>query len=311
MSPDEVGANRDDWESRITSMVGPGVNSTFAYNGLDTRVSKNAQSFLRDGAYVTDPVLRDGQATFTPGISERRGSTTTFQHSGLKNADAQSSVAQALTATKQYDAFGNLASSSGTWQGPFGYAGGFGYQSESDSGLMLLGHRYLDPSTGRFLTRDPVKDGRNWYGYVANNPTLRVDATGLLIAALLAVFAESEVPPFPVGESVDVNTREIEESLMLEVEVGSAGFTMGLWTGSVAPGARWDYKRYDPDPERYDDAGNFNYGATGGALGIPLKTLLLVGEVDSWSMYWKPDDADDIWMTRRGYLYYQRNYSAR
>jgi RHS repeat-associated protein len=47
-------------------------------------------------------------------------------------------------------------------------------------GLQLLGHRYYDPSTGRFLTRNPIKDGRNWYGYCDSNPVSRVDHDGLL-----------------------------------------------------------------------------------------------------------------------------------
>ena len=71
-------------------------------------------------------------------------------------------------------------STSGTWTGPFGYAGNFGYQQDA-SGLKLLGHRYYDPSTGRFLTRDPIKDGRNWYAYGAGEaaPTTISDSTGL------------------------------------------------------------------------------------------------------------------------------------
>jgi uncharacterized protein RhaS with RHS repeats len=45
---------------------------------------------------------------------------------------------------------------------------------------MLLGHRYYDPSTGRFLTRDPIKDGRNWYSYGGGDgaPTGFVDPDG-------------------------------------------------------------------------------------------------------------------------------------
>jgi RHS repeat-associated protein len=71
-----------------------------------------------------------------------------------------------------------VTNQTGNWSGPFGYAGGFGYQ-EDETGLRLLGHRYYDPSTGRFLTRDPIKDGRNWYLYCDNNPSKRVDANGL------------------------------------------------------------------------------------------------------------------------------------
>ncbi len=133
---------------------------------------------MRDGAYVTDAVLKDSTATFTPGVSERRGTTTTFSHSGQKNVDAQSRVSQAVTATQQYGAFGNLASLTGTWQGQFGYGGGFGYQQDA-TGLKLLGHRYYDASTGRFLTRDPIKDGRNWYVYCDSDPVGGADPEGL------------------------------------------------------------------------------------------------------------------------------------
>ncbi|ARU43417.1 hypothetical protein CCB81_04300 [Armatimonadetes bacterium Uphvl-Ar2] len=65
-----------DYESRVTAITGPGINETHTYNGLDTRVGTVqggvSRTFVRDGSYVTDPVLRDGQATYTPGVSERR-----------------------------------------------------------------------------------------------------------------------------------------------------------------------------------------------------------------------------------------------
>jgi RHS repeat-associated protein len=105
--------------------------------------------------------------------------TTTYLHSGLKNAEMQTDASKAVSATKQYDAFGNLSSSTGSWQGPFGYAGGVGYQEDA-SGLKLLGHRYYDSSTGRFLTRDPAKDGKNWYVYCSGNPVNDADPSGLM-----------------------------------------------------------------------------------------------------------------------------------
>ncbi|MBX3111033.1 MAG: RHS repeat-associated core domain-containing protein [Fimbriimonadaceae bacterium] len=169
-------------KGRATSIVGPGVSQSNVYNGLDTRVGSTTnsvgRSFLRDGAYVTDPVLSDGAATYAPGVSERRRAATTFLHSGTKNADAQSGTGQTVAASRQYDAFGNLIASTGTWNGPFGYAGGFGYQEDA-TGLRLLGHSYYDSSTGRFLTRDPINDGRNWYLYCDNDPLSRQDRTGL------------------------------------------------------------------------------------------------------------------------------------
>ncbi|MBA4293536.1 hypothetical protein C0431_11275 [bacterium] len=172
-----------DYESRVTSITKPGmVTNTFSYNGLDTRVgmvdSSGSKSFKRNGVYVTDPVLSDGTASFTPSGEVRGGVKTTF-HAGLKNDDVQTSSSQTIGAAKVFDAFGNELSSTGAWKSQFGYAGKFGYQTDSDSGLKLLGHRYYDSSTGRFLTRDPIKDGRNWYAYCGNNPISRVDPNGL------------------------------------------------------------------------------------------------------------------------------------
>lgn len=172
-----------DYESRITGITYPGgATNSFTYNGLDTRVGKvdsaGTSTYKRDGAYVTDSVLADGSAAFTPTVSERRSSATTYFHSGLKNNDRQSNTSQTVTATKQYDAFGMLVSSTGTWKGLFSYGGPFGYQEDGDSGLKLLGHRYYDASTGRFLTRDKIKDGRNWYVYCGGDPLKRADSSG-------------------------------------------------------------------------------------------------------------------------------------
>ena len=89
------------------------------------------------------------------------------------------SYSQSTKAARTYNAFDMLVASTGTPQCPFGYAGGYGYQEDGDSALKLLGHRYYDASTGRFLTRDPVKDGRNWYSYCENGPTVRLDPNGL------------------------------------------------------------------------------------------------------------------------------------
>jgi RHS repeat-associated protein len=171
-----------DEESRLKTVVGPGVNQSYNYNGVDTRVSKTAggsvTAYHRDGVGVTAPLISDTGADYTPGVSERRGPVSTFLHGGIKDKTAQSDATQAITAKRVYDAYGMVTNSTGTWKGPFGYSGGAGYQ-EDETGLQLLGHRYYDASTGRFLTRDPIKDGRNWYGYCDNSPVIYVDATGL------------------------------------------------------------------------------------------------------------------------------------
>ena len=173
-----------DYEGRISQITYPSTaTNTFAYNGLDTRVSKvdsaGTATYKRDGAHVTAPVISDGSAVYTPGISERRSSTTKYYGSDRLGTNAlETNSSQAVTATKTYDAFGMPVATTGSSASPFGFAGQHGYQEDADSGLKLLGHRYYDASTGRFLTRDPIKDGRNWYGYCEGNPVSNIDDDG-------------------------------------------------------------------------------------------------------------------------------------
>jgi RHS repeat-associated protein len=154
------------------------MGQTYTYNGFDTRVAKNGVTYHRDGTGVTAPLISDSGATYTPGVSERRNGVSTFQNAGLKDAAKQTDISGNVTATRKYDAYGMVIGATGTWKGPFGYSGSAGYQ-EDETGLQLLGHRYYDSSTGRFITRDPIKDGRNWYSYCENNPINAVDAEGL------------------------------------------------------------------------------------------------------------------------------------
>jgi RHS repeat-associated protein len=168
-----------DDEDRLKTFMG----QTYTYNGFDTRVGKNGTTYHRDGTGVTAPLISDSNATYTPGISERRNGVSTFLNSGLKDVAKQTDAAGVVTATRKYDAYGMVIGSTGTWKGPFGYSGSAGYQ-EDETGLQLLGHRYYDSSTGRFITRDPIKDGRNWYAYCGNNPVNAIDANGLKQRAL-------------------------------------------------------------------------------------------------------------------------------
>ncbi len=76
----------------------------------------------------------------------------------------------------RYDAFG------GNYEGELktderGYKG---KPHDPVTGLYNYGYRDYDPVTGRFSTVDPIRDGRNWYVYTANDPVNYIDAWGLL-----------------------------------------------------------------------------------------------------------------------------------
>ncbi len=182
-----------DYEGRLDSATEIGglgkLLFKHKYNGLGARVEERLQysgtvttTFKRDGVGVTAPVVSHvtGSTTteVTPGIGQKVGSTKTYNHNGLKSVEAQSQSATSLSSTRVYDAWGAVVSSTGTHAGRFGHGGAYGYQSDSND-LQLLGHRFYDPNAGRFLTRDRIKDGRNWYAYCENNPLTAADPSGL------------------------------------------------------------------------------------------------------------------------------------
>jgi len=77
-----------------------------------------------------------------------------------------------------YTAFGEFVS--GT-SGRFGYIGAHGYQTSDEMPYQHVGARYYDPTSGRFLQRDPIGigDDLNVYAYVAGASTSRIDPEGL------------------------------------------------------------------------------------------------------------------------------------
>jgi RHS repeat-associated protein len=52
--------------------------------------------------------------------------------------------------------------------------------TDAESGLVYLRARYYDPTTGQFISRDPIESvTRVPYSYAGNNPLNNVDPSGL------------------------------------------------------------------------------------------------------------------------------------
>ena len=76
-----------------------------------------------------------------------------------------------------YCAFGNpLSENSETSTNPFRHNAEY---LDFETGLVYLRNRFYDPSTGRFITEDPARWGRNWYVFASNNPIMFNDPLGL------------------------------------------------------------------------------------------------------------------------------------
>ena len=124
--------------------------------------------------------FKRNRCAFSRGICKHRGTTSKFYHGdALGSTMGVTDTSQAVTDTVLYDGFGMTVSRTGTTPTPFGFVGKGQYQTDSDSGLQLLGHRYYDANVGRFISSDPAKAGNNWYAYCDNDPLSRTDPTGL------------------------------------------------------------------------------------------------------------------------------------
>ncbi|MFM7322915.1 MAG: RHS repeat-associated core domain-containing protein, partial [Armatimonadota bacterium] len=66
-----------------------------------------------------------------------------------------------------------------------GFGEGWGYESETATNLVRIGHRMYDPDLGTFLSRDPALEGANPYAYADGDPVNAVDPDGLEVLVFL------------------------------------------------------------------------------------------------------------------------------
>lgn len=85
-----------------------------------------------------------------------------------------------LAANYDYSAFGEPIRITGVMAGnnPFRFSTKY---VDNESDLLYYGYRYYKPSTGTWLSRDPISEmgGKNLYAFVANRPINAFDAFGL------------------------------------------------------------------------------------------------------------------------------------
>jgi RHS repeat-associated protein len=85
-----------------------------------------------------------------------------------------------VAASYEYGPFGEplKATGSAAALNPFRFSTKY---TDAETGLLYYGFRYYDPSTGRWLTRDPIEEngGRNLYAMVGNDPISVLDYLGL------------------------------------------------------------------------------------------------------------------------------------
>jgi RHS repeat-associated protein len=95
----------------------------------------------------------------------------------LGSIRALSDGSGAVVRTADYDAYGQVVSTSGSTSTPFGYAGEY---TDAESGFLYLRARYYDPATQQFLTVDPLLAATaQAYTYAGGSPLNFTDPAGL------------------------------------------------------------------------------------------------------------------------------------
>jgi RHS repeat-associated protein len=198
----------DAW-NRLVTVEGGSTSIAYEYDGLTRRTKKTTGStirhfyysdqwqileerlgsattpdrhFLWGQRYADDLVLRDRDVGATGTFNERLYTVHDYFHpTGVTNT---SGVVQERYGYDAYglsrvmdDSFDVIGSSAYDWETRFG-----AYRWDQETGLYQVRYRYLHPTLGRWLTRDPIAEigGFNLYQYVNGSPTNFIDTLGLI-----------------------------------------------------------------------------------------------------------------------------------
>ncbi len=168
-------------DKKVVNLYGPsgqrkkrvgddGVKLKSFYSGLPTlsESSSEGDSFSW--------IMAHGVAGF-----ELNGSFSWFITDGLGSVRVLVDGDGDEIAAVEFDEFGNKIATSGSGSTSKTFVGGLGVIDETtDTGLYLMSQRWMDPTLGRFLNRDPIgyAGGLNMFAYAGNNPTTLVDISG-------------------------------------------------------------------------------------------------------------------------------------
>jgi len=143
-------------------------------------------AFLRTYTWGTDLSGNLAGAGGVGGLLFTKMSTETNRHAYGMDLNGNvtllvSTATGAATATYDYGPFGEPLRESGEYAklNPYRFSTKY---TDDETGLLDYGHRYYDPVTGRWPSRDPIGEegGINLYGFVANDALGKMDMLGAI-----------------------------------------------------------------------------------------------------------------------------------
>jgi len=244
--------------SRDPANLSPTGTATWTdYNGSNVHQDYN----INKTTGVVTEVLRHVPGKWQEEVSS--GSDTYFHGDVIGTTRRLTNGQGSVGRRTVYTAFGELVFADGQLGSRYGYGGEWGYEGDAigagtnslwgnpTDGLALLhvGERYYDPSTGRFIMRDPagLQGGANTYTYANNTPTIAADPKGeiawfavIIIAALIvdatADYAWAPDPQVTSDQIAAVN-RAHEKTKVINVAC--------VVVGALIPGG----KAFTPDQQ--------------------------------------------------------------
>ncbi len=143
----------------------------FHYDLLGHLIAETNQTgqMLAEYIYLGDQLLvmiKPGEAAYY------------FHNDHLGTPQILTNDSQAIAWKAVYTPFGEAVPSIQTVENPFRFPGQY---YDQETGLHYNYFRYYDPTTGRYVTPDPIglEGGTNLWPYVANNPGNYIDPSGL------------------------------------------------------------------------------------------------------------------------------------
>ncbi len=179
------------WDSadRCVAITNGAERTTIAYDGMNrwSRITEYSNAavvadrrFVWNGTSLAEE--RDLTGTnvvkrFYSGGFWQQGTNYYYVTDHLGSIKAVTDASGTVVARFEYDPYGRQVQTFGSLKVDYGFAGLF----EHKSGLKLAVWRLYDPATGRWLSRDPIREEGGWnlYCYADSDPVNLVDCLGL------------------------------------------------------------------------------------------------------------------------------------
>jgi RHS repeat-associated protein len=174
-----------DQAGQLTSYTGQNGTATYSYDGTGLRATKTVGGTTTSFVWSdqqTPNLLSDGTDDYLYGPDAMpieqfgSGGTDWFVHDQVGSTVLLLNTSGAAAGGYAYTPYGAVTHS-GAASTSLQFTGQY---TDSESGLVYLRARYYDPTTGQFLTVDPMVDETGTpYAYVGDDPLDNTDLTGL------------------------------------------------------------------------------------------------------------------------------------